>query len=349
MQQANKQAAAEDEDQWVDLDNPDEVFEGMVPDRIRFDETAISLPPANTLDICNDGDDDRAALRHMLAAPNRWLCKLQVAYVDPDTGAVSYTEGSGLLIADQFVLTAAHVLMDAVEDDDGKFLRAIDAGAVVVIPGLNGRRRRRRSRAADTMPFGWSQGTAFRTNSLFRSAMQKSGRQFAHLDYAVIKLAAPIGRRRFKALKNRRLGNWGVSTHRGRTRIRVLSPKRVKNVKVNAVGYPGDKCMGRPRRGSISQTDLSACRSADRGSVPWYSFDRVRSAGSAPAIFAQLTLDHDVAPGMSGGPVWLRWKGVRNLIGINHACTLDDDDNVISSSATRITDRVKRDITAWVS
>ena len=334
---------------WVELKKPEDVFKAMVPGKVRFNETKFSPPPANTVNLCHDGDDDRAALRRMLSAPNRWLCKVQVAYLDPVTGDVSYSEGSGLLIGDRYVLTAAHVLMDNVTDAAGAFQRAIDAAAVVVIPGLNGRGRRRKARASDTMPFGWSYGKAFRPSSLFRTSMQTDGSQPAHLDYAVIKLAHPIGQTRFKALRNRRLGHWSLSTGSGRTRMRVIAPRRLKNVKVNAVGYPGDKCLDRPRKGPASAADLSGCRSADWSAVPWYSFERVRSAGADPLIFAKLTLDHDVAPGMSGGPVWLRWKGIRNLIGINHACSLDKDGKVVSSSATRITDRVRRDIVDWVS
>ena len=338
-----------DADQWVKLKTPKNVFKGMVPNTVRYNERSIGLPKANDLNVCFDGDDDRKPFKKMLSAPNRWVCKLQVAYFDPTTSVVSFSEGSGLLIGDRFVLTAAHMLMDTIFDATGKFVRAIDAAAVVVIPGLDGRGRGRPGKATDTMPFGWIHGISFRTNPLFRKTMQKDGRQFGHLDYAVVKLAQPVGRKRFALLGQRRFGYWGAPEQRGRTRIRVVSPKSLRNVKVNVVGYPGDKCLDRPKQGPLSEKVLAVCRPADRGSVAWYAFDHIRSAGAAPAVFAQLTLDHDVAPAMSGGPVWLRWKGIRNLIGINHACTRHADGSILSSSATRITNQVKRDIQAWVS
>jgi V8-like Glu-specific endopeptidase len=338
-----------DADQWVKLNMPEDVFKGMVPKTVRYDEKSIGLPKAKDLNVCFDGDDDRKPFKNTFSAPNRWVCKLQVAYFDPVTSQVSFTEGSGLLIGDRYVLTAAHMLMDIVTNGKGEFLRAIDAAAVVVIPGLDGKGRGGSVKASDTMPFGWSRGVSFRTNSLFRKVMQKDGRQFGHLDYAVIKLAQPVGRKRFEVIGQRRFGYWGAPEQRGRTRIRVVTPQSLRNVKVNVVGYPADKCLDRPKQGPLSEKVLAACRPADRGSVAWYAFDRIRSAGAAPAVFAQLTLNHDVAPAMSGGPVWLRWKGIRNLIGINHACTRNMDGSILSSSATRITNQVKRDIQTWIS
>lgn len=331
------------ESDWVDLADPVKVFKGMVPGKIRLDEKHIGLPSAHDVNVCFDGNDARIPFKSTVEAPNRWICKLQVAYKDPVTSVVSYTEGSGLLIGERFVLTAAHVLMDGVNDDKEKFIRAIDAAAVVVIPGLDGRSRDR------SMPFGWVEGQAFRMHPAYRKSMQLTGSPPSPLDYAVIRLGKPIGAARFARLGQKKLGYWGAPEQRGATRIRTIEAKKLRNVKVNLAGYPGDKCIDEPKSSMITGPQLNKCRPADRSSVPWYAFDRITDPGHDPTPFGLLQLDHDVAPGMSGGPVWLRWRTVRTLIGINHACGLDKDGKATGSMATRLTPTVIRDITNWTA
>lgn len=338
-------------DEWIALRNPRHVTQTMVPDILRMDEARVGRRSYDEVITCFLGDDRRKPLRHTRARPNRWVCKLQVAFRDANTGSISIGFGSGLLIANRFVLTAAHVLMDPVKDKTGKFQAAIDAATVVVIPGLDGRGRTATAgRTADTMPFGWTYGTAFRTARPFRLAMRASGAEPKEFDYAVIRLAAPIGRHRFAAIGAAPLGYWGYPQHQGRTIMRVKAPESLKRVRVNAVGYPQDKCQDRPVGRLIKRGTYATCPVADLGSVPWYSFDHIQSAGSAIQTFSTLEMKNDVGPGMSGGPVWLRWKGVRNLIGILHACDpiKSKSSPFRGSLATKITDNVKRDIQAWI-
>jgi len=337
---------AAESDRWVALEDPAEVESGTVPGIVRLDEARVGKSSFSEATACLIDDDGRRALREMLARPNRWVCKIQVAF--RDLSAVSF--GSGLLIGDRFVLTAAHVLMEPVRGSDGRFERAADAAAVVVIPGLNGRGRRLiGAQASDTMPFGWTHGTAFRASRVFRMAMRASGSQPRDLDYALIQLATPIGAARFAVLGNAPLGFWGYPAHGGQTRIRPKAANTLKGVKVNAVGYPLDKCTDRPEGRTITEDEYNACRTADLGSVPWYSFDRIVSVGSGP--FAALELNNDAAPGMSGGPVWLRWQTVRNLIGVLHACdpVKSEDSPFVGAIAARITDAVKRYLDAWMA
>lgn len=335
---------------WIALEDPEKVFKAMIPTKLRIDESKIELPPASTLGDCFDGDDRRKAFGTTRAVPNRWICKLQIAYRDPKTKVVSYSEGSGLLIGRRHVLTAAHVVMNNICDSRDVFLRAIDAVAIVVIPGLDGRGRTATPAAADTMPFGWVRGADFRTNEVFRKVMRKDGSQFAQMDYAVIRLALPPRSKTLRAPDGKPVGYWGSPAQAGRTRIRALEPKKLRNVRVNAVGYPADKCLDQPASGPLSGAAAASCQPADHGSTPWYAFDRISSAGAAPAIFSKLTMNHDLAPGMSGGPVWLRWGNIRTLIGICHSCSVNEKDHrVIGSTAARITKRVKADIEAWIS
>lgn len=337
-------------DVWVDLEPPDQVFPGILPGTLRLDESRVGKSSYEAATACHIGSTVRQPLAKMLDRPNRWVCKLQVVTRDPVDGALQVNFGSGLLIGDRHVLTAAHVLVDSRFDGQGKFLRTLDATSVVVIPGLNGRGRKAGGKATDTMPFGWTHGTAFRTARVFRIASHASGSQPKDFDYAVIRLAEPMGSHKFTALGGAALGHWGDAAHGGLTRINPKAPGSLTGVKVNAIGYPSDKCRDQPAGRVITRAEYDACPAADLGSVPWYGFDKITSSGSASASFATMELASDVAPGMSGGPVWLRWNDARNLIGILHGCdaTKSKDDPFVGTLATLITASAKREIDSWL-
>jgi hypothetical protein len=337
-------------DVWVDLEPPHEVFPGIVPGTLRLDETRVGKNSHDAATACDLGSTVRLPLARMLERPNRWICKLQIVTRDPDDGALKLHFGSGLLIGERHVLTAAHNLVDLRFDGKGRFVRALDATAVVVIPGLNGRGRRAGGTATETMPFGWTHGTAFRTARVYRVATHASGTQPRDFDYAVIRLADPIASRKFAALGGAVLGHWGYAAHGGLTRINPTAPGSLIGVKVNAVGYPQDKCRDQPTGRVITSAEYAACPAADLGSVPWFGFDRIISSGTAGASFATMELATDLAPSMSGGPVWLRWNDARNLIGIVQACdaTKSKDNPFVGALATLITASAKREIDSWL-
>lgn len=336
---------------WITLDNPKSHFDALVPKILRIDEARIGKSSYQYITDCHISEDSRMSLKKKLARPNRWICKLQVGFRNPKTGHIEVGFGSGLLIDNRFVLTAAHVLMEEIKGNNGKFQQAINASSVIVIPGLDGRGRQAKDgKPTDTMPFAWTYGVAFRTAQIFHLAMHASGATPAEYDYAVIKLAEPIGEKRFDILGGSQLGYWSYPQHKGQTLIRVKPARSLKNVKVNAAGYPNDKCKDRPVNRMITQKEYEICRTADLGSVQWYSFDRIRSVQEVGG-FSVLKMENDVAHGMSGGPVWLRWQRVRNLIGILHACDpiKSKKDPFMGSFATQITSNVKRDVKEWIS
>ncbi|WP_088279132.1 serine protease [Ideonella sp. A 288] len=337
-------------DAWIALEDPATVFPGMVPGAVRIDETRIGKSAYEATVACHIDDDQRQPLGQMRERPYRWLCKLQVVVRDPDDGALHMAFGSGLLIGERHVLTAAHVLVQAQFDASGRFRRTLDATAVAVIPGLDGRGRKAGGAAADTMPFGWTHGANFRCARVFRLASRASGSEPKDFDYAVIRLADAIGARRFASLGGAALGHWGHPAHGGLTRMNGRATGSLKGVKVNAVGYPQDKCRDVAQGRDITRAEHAACPTADLGSVPWVGFDRIAASGTVGASFGTLDLDSAAAPGMSGGPVWLRWQSARDLIGIVHGCdaTSSKDNPFVGSIATLITPSVKRDIQSWL-
>lgn len=326
---------------WINLDQPADVFPGMVPkESSRVDNTRIGRPPASQVARCNPKSKDlRVPIYSTLQPPFRWICKLQVVATDA-AGNRSYSEGSGLLIGDKYVLTAAHMLMYEVADPDGKVAR-VDARVIVVIPGLNGSC----TKPECNMPFGWTSGTSIRTYVGFRQAFLrgKVATGPGALDFGLIELAEPIGARKFKALGSRPLGYWGSKSHGSQTVIRPVKQGILNKVRVNIVGYPTDKCKDKPRTGSASDAVLTACTTSDWASMQWVSFDLITDAGESASPFQVMEVAHHLAPGNSGGPVWIRWEERHNLIGITHSCELGGN-----AQAVRITNDLLKVIESWM-
>jgi V8-like Glu-specific endopeptidase len=336
-------------DGWVALEDPARVFPPIVPGALRIDEARFRRNRYEDELDCQLKADVRQPLGTMRERPYRWLCKLQVITRDPDDGALRSTVGSGLLIGPRHVLTAAHVLAQTQLHANGRFRRTLDATAVVVIPGLDGRGRKNVGSAADTMPFGASHGTDFRSSLVFRIASRNSGSHPMDQDYAVIRLADALGSRRFATLGGAELGHWGHAGDGGLSRMHGRASGSLKGVKVNLVGYPQDKCRDAPIGRMITADEYAACRVADLGSLPWVGFDRITASRGGPT-FGHLELASSAGPGMSGGPVWLRWQNARDLIGIVHACdaTGSQANPFVGSIATLITPEVRRNILSWL-
>lgn len=335
MQSAPAQAAVEDG--WVELEDPEEAFGAMVPGKTRIDNTRIGKPGAAELGACRPKEDRRTPVFRTRLTPFRWICKLQV--VAREGNDRSYSEGSGILIGDRFVLTAAHVLMEAVRRRDGTVVQR-DVSAVVVIPGLTAIR----GQPGNQLPFGWTSGRRIRIHPGYRRVFLRGLRTPSAIDFGLVELEDPMGNRRFPSLNNRRLGWWGSRTDGDHTVIRPVGHKVLKKLRVNVAGYPGDKCRDQPRKGSIDDAALNVCTASDRGSMQWWSFDRVQDAGDSDVAFQKMELSHGLAPGTSGGAVWVRWQARRNLLGVVHACQPGAD-----SSAVRLTNEVNRQLQTWMA
>jgi V8-like Glu-specific endopeptidase len=89
---------------------------------------------------------------------------------------------------------------------------------------------------------------------------------------------------------------------------------------------------------------MQSCPSNRRASTQWRVTGTVLGFSAAPA---QRELYHsaDAWWGYSGSPVWLRWRGARNLVGI-----LTGANEVgVSNRAVRVTDAVMRDVRRWLA
>ncbi|MDD5322848.1 MAG: hypothetical protein PHD43_20000 [Methylococcales bacterium] len=334
-------------DGWTILENPCDVFPAMVPTEKRIDSTMIEKPKwkdfKGDLKCAVIDEDERSPIYETLHEPFRWVCKIQVAFQDSN-GSTWYSEGTGLLIEEQYVVTGAHVIIDSVKDEYGKFLYAADAVAVVVIPGLNGFHQV----PEKIMPFGWTCGKAARTDSTYRSLVFRGLNPGSAQDYGLIELVEPIGSRMYRVIGDRPLGFWGSQKFGKHTIINPVNSKILKGVRVNAVGYTFDKCRDIPIGRLITGNEYFICDSSDLGSMQWVSFEDILDPGRADTVSSQIDLSNDLAPGMSGGPVWLRWKGIRNLVGIISAVGYSSGVCPERNQATRITETVLKNLNVWI-
>ncbi|HEX2076514.1 MAG TPA: hypothetical protein VHG08_02360 [Longimicrobium sp.] len=270
------------------------------------------------------GPDGRVRVNPTTGVPFRWICSLRMSFPDPaNPGGLIFFRGSGTLISDRHVLTAAHNLRDFLDGAVG--LQA--ATGVTVRPALN----------LAASPFGSSASTTLRV------APGWNGTNLG-LDYGLITLADPLGARRHALLGNQPLGFWGSPTHGAGTRIRVLEDRVLRGAEVNLSGYPGDKCGATPATGSATPAQIAACGPGLFASTQWRSFGRVMEPSPVGAALLAYTMD--TVTGHSGSPVWLRWEQQRNLVAV-HGRGLPPTPPV-GNQGVRITDAVLTVLRTWM-
>ncbi|MEZ4776195.1 MAG: trypsin-like peptidase domain-containing protein [Bacteroidia bacterium] len=126
--------------------------------------------------------DTRVSITQTTAAPYRWICKVRVRYEDPKTGAGGWSEGSGILISPNFVLTCAHVLMGL-----GKPANQIKFVKIEVIPGANNTQK---------TPFGLYESASFKVHPNYGKAIPRNNldKNFVNFpwDYGIIRLKTAV-------------------------------------------------------------------------------------------------------------------------------------------------------------
>ena len=280
------------------------------------------------------GTDDRRLVTNTLSIPFRFVCCLAFEFVNPNTGDRLFRRGSGTLISDRHVLTAAHnVLNDmsqvviatpGIAPFPTRYLRATN---MMVAPARNDRILHGNSSSVTAMRVSrpW-QATANRQTALGNinhiAAPQQS-------DYALLTLRFPLGAREplpvTMQLPPPPLGWWGHRRFGGNTRIRAYDTallRRLRNETVNLSGYPVDKCRSGPRLRAATAAEIAACTGhvpdmeefRDIGSTQWHSSGQLVNPFQATGL---ITYNLDSVAGHSGGPIWLNWEGFRNLLAIH--------------------------------
>lgn len=106
------------------------------------------------------------------------------------------------------------------------------------------------------------------------------------------------------------------------SRMRAMDPKWLQRVKVNIAGYPRDK--------------------HSHGDQLWFSYDDVVGAGGTVIEYA-----NDTFAGMSGAPIWIRWQGLRSIVGI-HLCA-DQPGAPRGNRGLLFTDPILTQIRSWAA
>ena len=286
------------------------------------------------------GTDDRVMVADTTPIAFRFVCCLDLLFTHPtDPSLTVHLRGSGTLISDRHVLTAAHNILNTLPGLRTHGRRT--AARVFAQPGRNGR----------VLPFGESRSRTLRVSPEWTAA---PNREF---DFGLITLEDAIGAVAQPTLGGAPLGFWSHPRLGGGTHFRPLEVTFLPGRPVNLDGYPADKCGTRPANRPATRAEIAACtgtapgnaRLTDVGSRQWRSFGNVVAASPAAAP-RLITYDLDSAAGHSGGPIWLRWERFRNIVGIHTGGFRNPapPPAFIANRGVRITNDMLRQIREWM-
>jgi V8-like Glu-specific endopeptidase len=297
--------------------------------------------------------DERSLVTNTLLVPFRFICCLELSFVNPSNGETLPERGTGTLISDRHVLTAAHCVFDDVSRRNAELARLgrspfpviyVAAQNIVVAPARSDR----------VLPFNFSEVSKVRVAPRWQRAADRTAATGKHkiadpqADFALLTLTLPLGLQLPPVPATQLpLGFWGSQERGQGTRIRPIALDRLRGQPVNLAGYPVDKCRNRPLGRPATAAEIAACPIADQGSTQWVSTDRV--VNPAPADMpGMITYRADSWHGQSGGPVWLNWEGYRNLVAINTTGYPSRTGAIIANMGVRITEPVLRVLRGWM-
>lgn len=302
------------------------------------------------------GTDDRVRVTNTLEIPFRFICCLELLFRPPATPSPTRLRGSGTLISDRHVLTAAHNVLKNLRTINSTWpLNFVRPNHIFVAPARNDQ----------NFPGHFSTVRTARVSPVWQNHAARNVVPPRNSDWALLTLSTPLGTRQPNApvtmqLPAPPLAWWSHRQFGGQTRIRAYDNahwQRLRRESLNICGYPADKCRHRPVRGSVTAAEALACANTavpgdfdtiaspgvvpfvDIGSTQWRSYGRIVNPFDASGL---MTYTIDTAPGHSGGPVWINWEGHRNLVGIHTRS------GSTANAGVRISEPLLRQLRAWM-
>jgi V8-like Glu-specific endopeptidase len=159
------------------------------------------------------GDDNRVRITDTTRVPFRWICKIEVK---DDRGRLQHG-GTGVLVSDRHVLTAAHVIETAAQN--------MQRFSIEVKPALD----------YGTEPFG---SYAVSTTPKLPRHYRRDAENALDWDYALLTLPAAVGRRTFSKLGGQALGHWGSPSGGANSVFARPDPSTLNGKAAFTAGYP---------------------------------------------------------------------------------------------------------------
>jgi V8-like Glu-specific endopeptidase len=315
-----------------ELDDAEQFFDAAAEPELEDEEAAA-------FDEEVIGTDSRTIVGNTFAAPNRWICAIDVLTDNPDWPKkggkhLIKSRGTGILIGPKYVLTARHVVGSL-----GLNSASVVKG-VAVSPARNG--------SNSSHPFDKATSSNVRHSQPYfvtRTQRDSSGTHQVRVqvrdDYALIILDKDLAAATNSKLKGA-LGYWGKDP--ALAQIRRLDPATIDKKDIEVTGYPGDTCGTTKYSGSSKQNQIDNCWNWSNDA--WAS-TQWRGSGTLDVVNASSrVLYHtaDTYDGQSGSPITTMIDGQLHLAGIHI-----DRDNAQRNKGLRVTRLMLEEIRDWIN